>query len=172
MRPDGAPVRLEVDMAVGAQLAREVGPAAWVVLEGLAARTTSTGRGHEARTSVRDLAVGLGVSKDTVARAVNKLIRVDVVERSGFGQDEAGRFVARTYRVHLQRAGLRVLEVAHPEHEAVEARRLRDIRHLLAGPPSSVPVGGEGTGRPHVAVRPSAGASLVGDGQASLFGDA
>ena len=109
MRPEPEPQPLIVDLAVGSRVLRQVGPAAWTVLEALAARTTPTGRGHRTRTNVRDLAVAIGISKDTVARGINKLIDARIITRSDFAQDEAGRFATRTYAVDLDKAGLRVL---------------------------------------------------------------
>jgi len=111
MSPDAEQRQLVVDPAVGGRILRKIGPAAWVVLERLAIRTATTTRGSQADTNVRELADDLGISKDTVARSVNKLIAAKVVRRTTFAQDEAGRFASRTYLVDLSKAGLRVLDV-------------------------------------------------------------
>lgn len=103
------PVTLVVDSDAAGRVLRKVGPSAWAVLHALACRTSPTGRGHQADTNVRELASELGISKDTVARAVNKLIAAKLIRRSSFTHDEAGRFATRTYNIDLATAGIEVM---------------------------------------------------------------
>lgn len=108
MPPDVDRVHLAVDPVVGGRVLRRVGPAAWVVLQGLAARSNGSRRTAQADTNVRELATDLGISKDTVARAINRLVDAKVVRRTTFAQNESGRFAARSYLIDLSRSGLQV----------------------------------------------------------------
>ena len=142
MPPEPDHLTLVIDHRSGVRILRKVGPSAWTVLEGLAVRTTPTSRGHQARTNVRDLAADLGLSKDTVARAVNKLIDAKIIRRSDFAQDEAGRFTPRTYRVDLDKAGLQVLhDGSQPDtpKQDKENRRLVGTPKPLNPPPPPPP---------------------------------
>ena len=62
-----------------ARLRLELGPTAWVVLEELLARSVGPLGDCRASASVRSLATELGLSKDTVARAVVRLRRAGLV---------------------------------------------------------------------------------------------
>jgi len=142
MPPDPDHLALVIDRAVGVRILRKIGPSAWTVLEGLAVRTTPTARGHQTRTNVRDLAADLGLSKDTVACAVNKLIDAKIIRRSDFAQDEAGRFTTRTYYVDLAKAGLQVHHDGSPPkaHERDKEDRPRaGILKPLSPPPPPPP---------------------------------
>lgn len=103
------PVTLIIDSDAAGRVLRMVGPSAWAVLHALACRTSPTGRGHQTDTNVRELAREIGISKDTVARAVNKLIAAKLIRRSSFTHDEVGRFATRTYNIDLAKAGLEVM---------------------------------------------------------------
>lgn len=56
--------------AESAELRRQLGPTAWVVLEELLLASTGNGDACRASVSVRSLASRLGLAKDTVARAL------------------------------------------------------------------------------------------------------
>jgi DNA-binding transcriptional MocR family regulator len=84
------------------ELRRRLGPIGWVVLEDLlldAEPDPATGALVVA-TSVRRLATQLGLSKDTVARALSQLIEADLVGRLPVSRDAAGRFGRGGYQLH------------------------------------------------------------------------
>jgi hypothetical protein len=88
-------------------LRRSLGPTAWAVLEEMALDADADEAGVViASTNVRDLAEALGLVKDTVARALNRLIVVGVVARRPQHQS-AGRFGAVVYDLRLP-AGLSI----------------------------------------------------------------
>lgn len=64
------------------ELRRRLDPTAWVVFEQLLLESISNGDTCEASVSVRSLATQLGVAKDTVARALNRLRRAGLVDAS------------------------------------------------------------------------------------------
>ncbi len=107
MPPDLVPVVVEVD--VFAALSKDAGPVAAIALLVLAAARTDEGGAVSA--NVRDLAVQIGVSKDTAARAINRLISCGVLARSAAAHDDAGRFCPRGYRVDLAAAGFRAVDL-------------------------------------------------------------
>lgn len=86
--------------AVG--LRRALGPTSWVVLEEVlhASQPTDTGSTRTCALSVRDLARRLGLDKDTVARAVQRLVDAGLVSRSQT-RTTAGTFARTTYLVDL-----------------------------------------------------------------------
>ena len=84
---------------------RALAPAAWLVLEELA---RTAGHGGVAMTNVRGLAAELGVSKDTAARALQRLIAARLVERTENRDTDTGQFGTVAYRVDLAAAGLEV----------------------------------------------------------------
>lgn len=88
-----------------APLRRLLTPSAWVVLEELALGADALG---VATTNSRRLAGDLGLSKDTVSRAMQRLIAAGLVERIEHRDDSTGRFGAIAYRVDLAAAGLLV----------------------------------------------------------------
>jgi DNA-binding IclR family transcriptional regulator len=83
---------------------RSLGPIAWVVLEELA--STSSRRTEVVSTNVRDLAEALGLNKDTVSRALNRLIGAGMLVRR-HQPVVAGRFGPGSYQLRLP-PGLRV----------------------------------------------------------------
>lgn len=84
-----------------ASVRRELGPLAWFVLEELALSSDRpAGVGPRARVGVRDLAASLGMSKDTVARGLARLIETGVATRV-VGRSGTGRFASSHYEVHL-----------------------------------------------------------------------
>jgi DNA-binding transcriptional ArsR family regulator len=78
------------------ELRRRLDPTAWVVLEQLLFESTGSGDVCEASVSVRSLATQLGLSKDTVARALSRLRRAGLVDgfqsRSVTGVYATGRY--------------------------------------------------------------------------------
>ena len=56
-------------------------PRAWATLQHLALRSRRTQQGWTAAVGVRDVAAGIGVTKDTAARAVARLVSVGLVTR-------------------------------------------------------------------------------------------
>lgn len=95
---------LVIDTAVAAPHRRRVGPTAWIVLEALAMRATDDPA--TVITNVRELGLELGLSKDTVARALHTLADTGLVDRLDVRDDRTGRFVRSLYTVDLTRAGV------------------------------------------------------------------
>ena len=81
-------------------LRRRVGPVAWVVLETICATANEADNRLVARSSVRDLAREVGLSRNTAARAVRRLVGAGVLTVE---QDRAehGTFGRSTYRLSL-----------------------------------------------------------------------
>ena len=78
---------------------RRVGPLAWAALEHVALAAHPDQRGWAAVIGVRDIAAGIGVTKDTAARAVSLLRAAGLVT---FEQlDQAGGPRRSGYRLHL-----------------------------------------------------------------------
>jgi hypothetical protein len=83
-----------------AELRRRLGPVAWVVLEALVESARDEGVLTVSDQSVRGVAEALGLAKDTVARALQRLAAEHLVTRSS-KRDGAGRFGAGSYVVDL-----------------------------------------------------------------------
>jgi DNA-binding transcriptional ArsR family regulator len=102
---------------------RRLGPIAWSVLEEL----VSIGEGSDgvvwANVSVRMLAVRLGLSKDTVNRAIRRLERAGLVVPGQVGHGDRGRFTTPSYRVELARLPMRIASERAAEPAAPRARR-------------------------------------------------
>lgn len=126
---------------------RALTPSAWLVLEELA-----IGASEDAvlSTNVRRLGAGLGLSKDTVARALRVLIRAGLVERVDERDASSGRFGAVVYRVDRAAAGLEVTD-AQPTPTAVPSGSRRPATSSRSRRPT----------------RPTASASSIG--QLDLF---
>ena len=91
--------RLVID-AVSIEIRRRVGPTAWAVFEELALSAVGTRDACTASVSVRSLATRLGMSKDTVARAVIRLRAAGLVSaQQARGSD--GTFAVGSYRLYL-----------------------------------------------------------------------
>ena len=94
-------------LSVGAEaraLRRSVGPAAWVVLEELLLVSTRQADGHlVAAVSVRDLAELTGLSKDTVARALRRLLAAGVAVRRFENGGASGAFARVRYEPRVER---------------------------------------------------------------------
>ena len=84
-------------------LRREVGPAAWVVLEELLTGATVDGETSCAvsRTTVRWLAKETALSKDTVSRSLQRLRVAKLVRIEREQHDDSGRFVSVRYMVDM-----------------------------------------------------------------------
>ncbi|HEY3486305.1 MAG TPA: helix-turn-helix domain-containing protein [Ilumatobacteraceae bacterium] len=81
-----------------ARLRRELGPSGWVVLEELLACSAGPVGDCRADVSVRSLAAGLGLSKDTVARALSRLRRAGLVSPSQ-SRSASGGFACGSYTI-------------------------------------------------------------------------
>jgi hypothetical protein len=88
------------------ELCRQVGPIAWVVLEELVSVSAPDDLGLVARSNVRQLALDLGLSKDTAARAVRRLAAAGLVERTASQRTDHGRFGSTGYRLDAARLRL------------------------------------------------------------------
>ena len=77
-----------------------VGPVSWVVLEELVHCARVDAAGLVASVSVRSLASSLRLSKDTVARGLQRLCAVGLVSVSQ-SRVEAGRFASCSYRLRV-----------------------------------------------------------------------
>jgi DNA-binding IclR family transcriptional regulator len=92
----GSPPALVVGSA-GAVLRRRLGPTAWVVLEAAVALARDSDGELVFGASARSLALEVGLSKNTVARALNSLRECGLLTftqtRGNDGEFEAGRYV-------------------------------------------------------------------------------
>jgi DNA-binding transcriptional ArsR family regulator len=80
----------------------DLGPTAWAVLEDLALDGQSDPEGHlVAATNVRRIAIHLGISKDTAARALARLADAGLVVRSPRRRSTNGAFVSSAYVLRL-----------------------------------------------------------------------
>jgi DNA-binding transcriptional ArsR family regulator len=89
-----------VSLVIGAaslELRRALGPSAWLVFEEMLLRSTTERGERIAHVSVRSMAAALGVAKDTVARALNRLRDAGLVTpaqpKNKRGLFEAGSYV-------------------------------------------------------------------------------
>ena len=99
--PSGLLVRLVVD-ARSVELRRRVGANAWVVLEELLLGSTPGSSGQAvSRATVRALAERTGLSKDTVARSLQRLRKANAFTIEPERHDDSGRFVSVRYLVDL-----------------------------------------------------------------------
>ena len=80
-------------------LRRQLGPSAWTVLEELLLEAVEP---RVVETHVRQIAAGVGISKDSAARALRRLIAHGVITRR-IGRDAAtGSFGHSVYVLHLE----------------------------------------------------------------------
>ena len=103
---------LVVLMPAADETRHRVGLYAWVVLEHLARRADPTAPDTAVETSIRAIAAHLAISKDTVTRALQRLIEAGLVDRAIDRNTTNGKFGNAAYRVHLEHAGLRVIATA------------------------------------------------------------
>jgi DNA-binding transcriptional MocR family regulator len=105
----GAERSLVIDESCG-PLRRGVGPVAWSVLEELVLLGDIADGTFVANVSLRTLARRLGLSKDTINRAMLRLRAAGLVT-CGAHPDDTGRFAAGSYRVDLLRVPIRRIDV-------------------------------------------------------------
>jgi hypothetical protein len=83
-------------------LRRSLGPTAWAVLADLCLDAEPAGAGaHVVATSARRVGAHLGISKDTAARALRRLIAAGVVRRRPQDAGIAGRFTSGSYELRV-----------------------------------------------------------------------
>ncbi len=105
---------LVIDLAVAGPVRLAVGPAAWFVLEALAADAPPGVRTVRFRGGTRVVAGRVGRSKDAVARALRVLVGAGVVARVEHRDELSGRFDAAEYVVDLAAAGLAITDAVSP----------------------------------------------------------
>ena len=110
---------LVINLAVAGPVRVAVGPAAWFVLEALAADAPPGCRMVRFRGGTRVVAGRVGWSKDAVARALRVLTEAGVVERVEHRDELSGRFDVAEYVVDLAAAGLAVTDAVSP-HTATD----------------------------------------------------
>ena len=86
--------------AASIEIRRRVGPTAWAVFEELALNSRGPRDACTASVSVRSLAARLGMSKDTVARAVSRLRAAGLVSARQ-ARGSTGTFAVGSYHLHL-----------------------------------------------------------------------
>ncbi len=97
-------------VTVGAEseaLRRQLGPTSWMVFEALLMGSTGAGDDCVARVSVRELALLLGLAKDTVAGAVRRLRDHELVTAVQHRTD-IGMFDVGVYRITIRENALTV----------------------------------------------------------------
>lgn len=109
-------------------LCRTVGPTAWAVLEELIDGAEGMCPLPVVHTNVRRLAADLGLSKDTVARALRGLLDAGLVARSS-GRDPGGRFGGTTYV--LDAASLGLAEAIDPPQRRARKRAPKLLQSSL-----------------------------------------
>jgi DNA-binding MarR family transcriptional regulator len=80
---------------------RRLTPRAWTALQHLALRSRRTQHGWAAAVGVRDVAAGIGVTKDTAARAISALVTAGLVTRQPV--EKTGGSRRSGYLLHLPR---------------------------------------------------------------------
>jgi hypothetical protein len=144
--PDAATLGTIVVGHAAGDVRRAVGPVAWCALEYLAASSSQGhGDGDTVAGSVRSLAAGLGVSKNTVHRALTVLRAAGLVEpvqsRSAAGRFDAGRYQLAVSPAVVVRVDVGIGEcdlLAAPRSAASESGRARrPVRGRVASSSSS-----------------------------------
>lgn len=143
----------------------DIGPVAWVVLEELVMSAEDGLRAVEVATTVRDLATVIGLSKDTIASGLRRLIQHGLVTREDQRDRRSGCFGNSVYRVNLSKTGLRTSSPDGPKPEpgsldtAAAGPKGRSQTGTAAAATRSVPRGDRST----------AGAAPVPSAQMSLL---
>ena len=121
-------MRLLVD-ARSVELRRRVGAKAWVVLEELLLGATVVVTGQAvSRATVRALAERTGLSKDTVARSLQRLRKANVFSVEPERHDNSGRFVSVRYLVDLTTLPIELVTTERPlAHEPIRPTRRTGI---------------------------------------------
>jgi DNA-binding transcriptional MocR family regulator len=98
------------------RLIRQVGPTAWAVLELIRERSESDGGAAFAPVTIRNLAVELGLAKNTVQRAIQRLRAAGLIEPRQ-ARTDAGTFATGRYELigeHIERDCAIACHVEHP----------------------------------------------------------
>ena len=106
---------------VGQHPVRRFGPTAWVVLQELSDRGVAADGGVVAFVSIRDLALQLGLSKNTVQRALGRLSAAGLIEACQ-RRTTAGTFSSGHYAISANATDLTQLTTSSSTH--VESPRL------------------------------------------------
>ncbi len=106
MPPDGR--RLVLDLERARVVRASVGPTAWFVLEALAERCPPRHRAVELEISTRQLSAVLGLSKDSIARALRRLTAAELVRRSDRRDERTGQFLTSAYEIDVAAAGITI----------------------------------------------------------------
>ena len=115
---------------VGQHPVRRFGPTAWVVLQELRDRGVAADGGVVAFASIRDLALQLGLSKNTVQRALGRLTAAGLIEARQ-RRTTAGTFSSGHYVISANATDLTQLTTSSSTH--VESPRTR----VTTRPPST-----------------------------------
>jgi DNA-binding IclR family transcriptional regulator len=102
------------------ELRRTLGATAWMVFEELLLGASATSGGWQSAMSVRTLAARLGLAKDTVARALNRLRRAGLVtpiqSRTTTGVFASGRYelaIPESITIRVSRQTTRSIARSH-----------------------------------------------------------
>jgi DNA-binding transcriptional ArsR family regulator len=120
--------------AASIELRRRLGPTAWAVFEELLLSSTGPTDRCTASVSVRSLASQLGLSKDTVARALGRLRRAGLVAACQ-ARSTAGIFTTGSYRLTIPDTiaiTTRTTRTTRPSSSHARARRPVDAQLALA----------------------------------------
>jgi DNA-binding MarR family transcriptional regulator len=104
---------------------RRLTPRAWTALQHLALCSRRTEHGWAAAVGVRDVAAGIGVTKDTAARAISALVTAGLVTRQPV--EKTGGSRRSGYLLHLPRT-VRLID---------DPYRSRQARHAKEDPPGA-----------------------------------
>ena len=108
-------------------LRRSLGPVAWAVLEDLATEAQLNEHVCVVETNVRRVAGNVGISKDTAARALRRLINAGLVTRAPSRRGERGEFATISYEIHLDRtAGITTAAPSSETTTIADAHILRE----------------------------------------------
>jgi len=106
---------------------RQLGPAAWAALEDVLCDITTDESGRStARTSARRVAAGLGVSKDTAARALARLVDAGLLVRHEGARAADGTFTPGCYVALIDRLEGVAIEADATRGRPRAASRRRD----------------------------------------------
>lgn len=107
-------------------LRRRLGPTAWTVLEELLL-DAAVSESMVVETHVRRVAEGVGISKDSAARALRRLIAEGIVSRHSSRDVRTGGFGRSVYALHL--AGTVGVVVAERANETIDTSARPPRRH-------------------------------------------